>query len=359
MRARRSPPPYDAPRRGLVLNDAGGALRRRRAGRSRCARRWSRPPAAARVAGSSRHWLGAVAARADGRAAGRGRRAAADIALSGWAPARTTTRPGSRWRSPLFDELSREPPRAAGARRCCWSAPVTPSTAIGLPEGAVLVELGPCGAGRPVLRARHPQARAAAARAAEALGAAMRRRAAACRRGPDRVRRRRGVVPRAASGRTTPWWRRRQWTQRSMLRWASSTRSTLRWRGRLGERQLRLGREVGEERARSSAAAAAIARNSPSGGGTCETESGRPDLARNSRSAASLPAAVDVRRVAAAQRSAHGRCATRVTPRPPPARTRRPAASAASPRAAASPRPRSRAGGPGRSSPRAAGGGRA
>jgi hypothetical protein len=36
----------------------------------------------------------------------------------------------------------------------------------------VLLELGPCGAGRPVLRARHPQARAAAARAGEALGTA-------------------------------------------------------------------------------------------------------------------------------------------------------------------------------------------
>jgi hypothetical protein len=36
----------------------------------------------------------------------------------------------------------------------------------------VLLEIGPCGGGRPVWSARHPQLRAAAGRAAEALGLA-------------------------------------------------------------------------------------------------------------------------------------------------------------------------------------------
>lgn len=161
---------YDAPRRGLVLNERWRALLRRapRGSLAVCGALVA-AAAAARVAGVEGTWLGAVqlvptvvllVAFA----------AAVDIALSGWAAGANDNASGVAVALSVFEELRREPTRVLAPALLLVGAGHAVHR-IGLPEGAVLVELGPCGAGRPVLRARHPQARAAAARAAEALGA--------------------------------------------------------------------------------------------------------------------------------------------------------------------------------------------
>ena len=160
---------YDAPRRGLVLNERW--------------RRWRPPPAVlpacgvvvaatagARLAEVEAGWLGAVqlvptVALLVALAA------AADIALSGWAPGANDNASGVAVALALFDELAREPPRTlAPVLLLVGAGRTVPRAAKGYVEG-VLLELGPCGLGRPALRARHPQAEAAAARASEGLGA--------------------------------------------------------------------------------------------------------------------------------------------------------------------------------------------
>jgi hypothetical protein len=164
---------YDAPRRGLVLNERWRALLRRapRAAPAACGALVA-AAAAARVAGVDATWLGALqlvptvvllCAFA----------AAIDIALSAWAPGANDNASGVAVALALFGELEREPPRAlAPALLLVGAGHAVPGLVRAELEDAVLLELGPCGAGFPVLRARHPQARAAAARAGEALGAA-------------------------------------------------------------------------------------------------------------------------------------------------------------------------------------------
>jgi hypothetical protein len=170
--------PYDAPRRGLVLNDRWRARLRRV------------PPSAlpvcgalivaatvARVAGYEPGWLGAVqlvptlvllVAVA----------AAADVALSAVSPGANDCASGVAVAIALFDELEREPPRRlrpavlfTGAGHAVPRAAARHLHAEDLrSERVVLLELGPCGAGRPAWNARHPQVCAAAERAAAALG---------------------------------------------------------------------------------------------------------------------------------------------------------------------------------------------
>ncbi len=105
--------PYDAPRRGLVLNDRWRAPLRRgcRRGCSPPAARRSRPLPAARVAGYEPGWLGAVqlvptlvllVAVA----------AAADIALSACSPGAGDNASGVAVALALFDELERDPPHS-------------------------------------------------------------------------------------------------------------------------------------------------------------------------------------------------------------------------------------------------------
>jgi hypothetical protein len=163
---------YDAPRRGLVLNERWRALLKRvpRGSLAVCGALLA-AAAAARVAGVEGTWLGALqlvptivllVAFA----------AAADIALSAWAPGANDGASGVAVALALFAELEREPPRTlAPALLLVGAGHAVPGIAPAELERAVLLELGACGAGRPVLRARHPQARVAAARAAEAFGA--------------------------------------------------------------------------------------------------------------------------------------------------------------------------------------------
>jgi hypothetical protein len=160
---------YDAPRRGLVLNERWRRWRLPRGTLAACGVAVT-GTAGARLAGVEAGWLGAVqlvptiallVALA----------AAVDIALSGWAPGANDNASGVAVALALFDELSREPPRTlAPALLLVGAGHTEPRAAKGYVDG-VLLELGPCGLGRPAVRARHPQAQAAAERAAAALGA--------------------------------------------------------------------------------------------------------------------------------------------------------------------------------------------
>ena len=169
---------YDAPRRGLVLNDRWRRHLRPRGALAACGALVA-ATAAARVAGTDATWLGAVqlvptvvllVAVA----------AAADITLSGFSPGANDNASGVAVALALHDELARRPPQVlAPALLLAGAAHAVPRTiarhlrAERL-DRAVLLELGPCGAGRPAWAARHPQAQAAAARAGEACTGARR-----------------------------------------------------------------------------------------------------------------------------------------------------------------------------------------
>jgi hypothetical protein len=168
---------YDAPRRGLVLNERWRALLRRVPhGTLAACGALVAAAAVARVAGVEGTWLGALqlvptvvllVALA----------AAVDVALSAWAPGANDNASGVAVALAVFGELEREPPRTLAPALLLVGAGHTVPGIVRAHLRAeklrgVLLELGPCGAGRPVLRARHPQAQAAAARAGEALGAA-------------------------------------------------------------------------------------------------------------------------------------------------------------------------------------------
>jgi len=208
---------YDAPKRGLVLNDRWRARLRRLP-------RWALPAcgvavaaaAAARVAGVEAGWLGAVqlvptivllVALV----------AATDVALSRSAPGANDTASGVAVAMALLDELAREPPRmVTPALLLVGAGHAVPRTVAahlrreGLrADRVVLLELGPCGAGRPAWTARHRQVQAAAERAAAAL--ALDPPARAPRRPPARVPGiriacldERGVSPRAHQEDDTP-----------------------------------------------------------------------------------------------------------------------------------------------------------
>ena len=163
---------YDAPKRGLALNER---WRRRRLPRGTLAACGAlvTATAAARVAGVEAPWLGAVQLAPTVALLGT-LAAAVDVALSGWAPGANDSASGVAVALTLFEELSREPPRTlAPALLLVGAGHAEPRAADDYVDG-VLLELGPCGLGRPAVRARHPQAEAAAARAAEALGAGTR-----------------------------------------------------------------------------------------------------------------------------------------------------------------------------------------
>ena len=155
---------YDAPRRGLVLNDRRRRLLRPRWGLAACAAAVA-GAAGARLGGIDDTWLGAVqlvptvvllVAFA----------AAVDIALSGFSPGANDNASGVAVALALFDELERQPPRALVPSLVLVGAGHATSQRV----PGVLLELGPCGDGPPSWSARHPQLRAAAARAGEALG---------------------------------------------------------------------------------------------------------------------------------------------------------------------------------------------
>jgi hypothetical protein len=156
---------YDAPRRGLVLNDRWRRWLRPRWGLAACAVAVA-AAAGARLGGVEATWLGALQlvptvvlllAFA----------AAVDIALSGFSPGANDNASGVAVALALLDELRREPPTTlAPALLLTGAGHAVPPAAA----GDVLLELGPCGAGRPVWSARHPRLRAAAGRAAQTLG---------------------------------------------------------------------------------------------------------------------------------------------------------------------------------------------
>jgi hypothetical protein len=163
---------YDAPKRGLVLNDRWRRFLRPRWLPAACAVAVT-AAAAARVAGYEPGWLGPVqlvptvvllVALA----------AALDVALSDWAPGANDNASGVAVALQLFDELKRDPPELLSPVLILPGAghalPRAAGRHLGLPaERVMLLEVGPCGAGTPAWNARHPQVSAAAGRAAEAL----------------------------------------------------------------------------------------------------------------------------------------------------------------------------------------------
>jgi hypothetical protein len=186
---------YDAPRRGLVLNERWRRWRAARWTPAACAVAVT-GTAGARLAGVEADWLG-IAQLVPTVALLVALAAAVDIALSDWAPGANDNASGVAVALALFDELQREPPRTlAPVLLLLGAGHAEPRAAKGYVEG-VLLELGPCGLGTPAVRARHPQAQAAAERAAAALGA----RSAGARPAAAGVRitclDERGIVPRA------------------------------------------------------------------------------------------------------------------------------------------------------------------
>jgi hypothetical protein len=168
---------YDAPQRGLVLNDRWRALLRRAPPWTLAACGVAVAAAAAlRVAGDEPGWLGALqlvptiallVALA----------AAVDVALSNVSPGANDNASGVGVAVRLLEELDREPPRSlrpalllTGAGHAVPRLAARHLRSEGLTaERVVLLDLGPCGAGRPAWAARHSQVRAAAERAAAAL----------------------------------------------------------------------------------------------------------------------------------------------------------------------------------------------
>lgn len=163
---------YDAPKRGLVLNDRWRRLRVPGWIPAACGAAIV-AAAAARVAGYEPGWLGAVQlvptvvlllVLA----------AAADIALSEFSPGANDNASGVAVALALLDELRREPPRLLSPALLLTGAghplPGTAGRFLDLPaERVVVLELGPCGSGTPAWSSRHSQVRAAAENAAAAL----------------------------------------------------------------------------------------------------------------------------------------------------------------------------------------------
>jgi hypothetical protein len=161
---------YDAARRGLVLGERWRRVRNPRAWLAGCAAVVT-AAAAARAAGVDTTWLGAVQL-APTIALMAAVAAAADIALAGWSTGAGAHASAAAVALAVYDELVREPPRALAPALLLYGGGPAGRRAHLRREklDAVLLELGPCAAGRPGWATRHPQLRAAAERAAAALG---------------------------------------------------------------------------------------------------------------------------------------------------------------------------------------------
>jgi hypothetical protein len=163
---------YDAPKRGLVLNDRWRRFLRPRRLPAACALAVT-AAAIARVAGADPRWLGA-AQLAPTIVLLVTLAAALDVALSGWSPGANDNASGVAVALALLDELTREPPQMLAPVLLLAGAghplPRGAGRYLGLPaERVMLLELGPCGAGTPAWNALHRQVQAAAAKASAAL----------------------------------------------------------------------------------------------------------------------------------------------------------------------------------------------
>jgi hypothetical protein len=169
--------PYDAPRRGLVLNDRWRALGRPLGN----VRAWLAGCALVVVGASALRlqdidavWVGAVqlvptialiAALA----------AALDIALSEFSPGAGNAA-AAAVAVAAYDELAHEVPAGLAPALVLYGAgssgPGTLRAALrgADPRRTVVLDLGPCAGGAPAWASRHPQLRGAAERAAAALG---------------------------------------------------------------------------------------------------------------------------------------------------------------------------------------------
>jgi hypothetical protein len=211
---------YDAPRGGLVMGDRWRAL----GARLRSPRAWLALACAvvaacagARLGGVDAAWLGVVQLVPTVLLLF-GLAAAGDVALSAWAPGANDNASGAAVALALHEELVRDPPPALAPSLLLIGAGASGPQSLRAhlrregvdPAGAVLLEIGPCAGGAPAWRSRHPQLRAAAERAAGALGAEPRP------RGPRPVRAgripairvggldARGIAPRAHRADDTP-----------------------------------------------------------------------------------------------------------------------------------------------------------
>lgn len=168
---------YDAPRRGLMLNDRWRARLRGRAAYSLagCAVIVA-ATAAARHQDVDAAWLGVIqllptvvliAAIA----------AALDVATSAFSPGADTAS-AAAVAIAVFEELTAEPPAALSPSLVLLGG----GAGRRPPEHAVVIEIGPCTTGTPAWRTRHPQLHAAVTRSAAALALPDRSRATGGRR---------------------------------------------------------------------------------------------------------------------------------------------------------------------------------
>jgi hypothetical protein len=168
---------YDAPRRGLVLNDRWRARLRGRGAYwlAGCAAVVA-ATAAARHQDVDAAWLGAIQLVPTvvliGAVA-----AALDIATSEFSPGADTAS-AAAVAIAVYEELTAEPPAALRPSLVLLGG----ATGRRPAEGAVVIEIGPCTGGTPAWRTRHPQLHAAVTRAAAALGLPDRSRAGGGRR---------------------------------------------------------------------------------------------------------------------------------------------------------------------------------
>ena len=234
---------YDAPRRGLVLNDGWRALGARvgnpQAVLAGCAAVVA-AAAGARLDGVDATWLGAVQLVPTVVLIG-ALAAALDIATSAFSPGADGAAAAAVALA-VHDELAAEAPAALHTGLVLYGAGASGPQALRAHlrreranrRSTVLLELGPCAGGSPAWSTRHPQLARAVARSAEALGLPAPRRRPHGVRGAGRVpalriacldARGSSRAPTSPTTRpSTPTRRRR--TGRSTSLWARSTRWT-------------------------------------------------------------------------------------------------------------------------------------
>jgi hypothetical protein len=168
--------PYDAPRRGLVLNDRWRALGVRLRSVRGCLAAGAlviAGAAALRLGGTDALWVGVLQLVPTVALIG-ALAAAADIALSEFSPGAGTAS-AAAVAVELYDELVREAPDRLAPALLLYGGGGSQVLRAQLrrerldPHGAVLLELGPCTGGTPGWATRHPQLRHAAGVAAAAL----------------------------------------------------------------------------------------------------------------------------------------------------------------------------------------------